>query len=40
MVLCTLPASLLSLLSLVDFMNERQIHQREEEVRLMLRAYV
>jgi hypothetical protein len=29
-----LPASLLSLLSLVDCMNERQPHQSDEEMRL------
>ena len=34
MVLFALPASLLSLLSLVDCMDERQTRQREEEVRL------
>ncbi len=34
MVLFALPASLPSLLSLVDSMNERYARQREEEVRL------
>jgi hypothetical protein len=34
MVLFALPAALPSLLPLMDSMNERQIRQREEEVRL------